>query len=77
MLDRLPSEIVTVKLQEVEGAQHRRRIMPSAPQALEVGEPVAVTDDRFAIDEAGANGQGGDGGEDEREAVRPIVAVAS
>jgi hypothetical protein len=50
--------------------------VPAGAKALEVGEPIRVAEDGFAIDDAGAHRQGGDGGEDQREAVRPIVAVA-
>jgi hypothetical protein len=50
VLDRRAAQILPLKLDQVEGAEHRGPAIPLPPDKLEHGETVIVGDDRLAVD---------------------------
>jgi hypothetical protein len=73
LLDRLASEIATVKLDE--GHQCHSIIAMAVAKQLEVGEAVSVARNHFAVDNAGADRERLDGRGDGPKAFAPIEAA--
>jgi hypothetical protein len=71
LLDRLVPKIAAVKLQEIERAVDRRIVTLAPAKELEIREAVRITRDQL-VDDAGANRQSLNGGDDRREAPSPI-----
>ena len=59
LLNRQPAKVHTVKLQQIEGAQHRLGAMTGAPDQLEHREPIVIGDDGLAVDQERARWQCG------------------
>jgi hypothetical protein len=52
-------------------------VVSPLPQLLKHRQPVVIAADSFAIDQAGSQTERIDGLDDQREAGRPVVAIAS
>ena len=74
ILDRAPAQILTVKLDQVEGAQHGSMVVTPGAEQLEHREAAVVGDDDFAVDQAGAHRQRRDGRGYQRKAPGELVA---
>jgi hypothetical protein len=77
LLYRRAPQVLTIQLEQVEGAEHRRRVVPVAADQVEGGEPIVVAHYGLAIDQAGARPQQGDRGRDLREATGEVDAVSA
>ena len=56
-LERLLAEIEAVELDQVEGAEHRGMVVMPIAKEIEHREPLAIDDDRLAVDDAGPRRQ--------------------
>src|SRR5215510_14691005 len=57
-LQRLPTQVHAVKLQQVEGIEEDGASLVLAAHALEQSQPLVVAGDRFPVDQAGAHPDG-------------------
>ena len=51
-LDRLPCQVDTIELEQIERAKHGIKVCAALPDQLEHGHPGFVADDRLAVDHA-------------------------
>lgn len=71
------SQVLPVKLEEVEGAQHHGRVdAGAAAEEVKQRQPVGSADDYLAIDQAGAAAEHAQRQVDRRVVIGPVVAVA-
>ena len=75
LFNRLASEVTAIEFDEVEGAEHRRVMLPAPAKQLKVGNPVRVARDDLTVDKAGAHRECLDGGDDHGKPPRPIEAA--
>src|SRR5262245_34521227 len=73
--NRLTAKIYAVQLQQVEGVQEHG-IVATDPQLLKNRNPIFITADRPAVDQAGAHRQRCRAYADQGVSVRPVVPVA-
>jgi hypothetical protein len=76
-LDRQPAQVLTVELQQIEGAEHGRERRRPRPGQVEHREPAVVANDGLAVDQVGARRQRRDRRHDQGKALAEIVAVAA
>ena len=55
--ERLPPQVVTVELDQVEGIEEHVRIMPPVADAIEARDAVLTASHRLAVDDAAARAQ--------------------
>jgi hypothetical protein len=70
---RIAAEVIAVQLDQVEGIEEDAAAMAPIPHSLEAGNAVVAAADSFAVDDAGACAQTGEGVDDQREAVGQII----
>jgi hypothetical protein len=73
-LDWLPPQIGAVEFQKIEGVEEGAHFIATAAEHIEPRQPALIATDNLAINQAGPNMKVVDGFDDEREALRPIVA---
>ena len=73
-LKRLAPQIVTVKLDQVEGVQENVRVIAPVPEPVKRRHAVMATSNGLAINDAGARPQAGQGLNDQWEAPGEIIA---
>jgi hypothetical protein len=76
LLDRQPAQIRSVKLEQVECAQHGGVVVTPGTDQLKHRERGLVADDDLAVDQARTHRQRHDGRHDQKGAFGEIVAVA-
>ena len=74
-LNWLAAQILAVEFEEIEGEEEGVRLVATAAQDVEPGQPALVAADDLAVDQAGADLEVVHGLDDERKAARPIVAA--
>jgi hypothetical protein len=70
------AQVNAVELDQVEAVEEHCTIIPAPAQGLERRNAVLLAAHRLTVDQAGAHFERCHSGPDEREAVRPVVAVA-
>ena len=75
LLYRRAPQVLAIEFEEVERAEHGGCIVTVSLDQVENGKPALVAYDGFAIDQARAHRQHGQGGDDLREAVREVIAI--
>ena len=68
-LERLPTQVVAVQLDQVEGVQKDPVVIAAVADALEARHTVVIAAHRLAVDDAGARAQPGQRRDDQREPV--------
>ena len=76
-LKRFLPEIVPIDFEHVEGEQEHGAVPALRVQPLEVGRAVVAAHHGLAVDRDRADPQGAGGLDDQREAVRPVIAAPS
>ena len=71
-----PAQVLAVKLDHVEGAEHGSLVVTPGTKRFKDCEPGFVGDDDFAVDQAGSCRQRCNGRHDQRKAAGEFVAVA-
>src|SRR6516165_3188794 len=71
---RVMPQVVSVKLDQVEGIQENAIVLPAIPDALEIRDPVVATSHRLAVDDTRMRGQLGQCLDNERKATGQVVA---
>ena len=77
LLDRHPTQILSIDLKQVEGAQDCVGMIAVAPDQIEHSETIIVAGDRFAIDQARPSRQRCHGRSGQRKPFSEVVAIAS
>jgi len=72
--ERVATEIVAVKLDQVESVEKHARIVVPVSDAVEGRHPVGTARHRLPVDDAGAGAQPGKRLDDEREAIGQVIA---
>src|SRR5262245_15249950 len=73
----MTAEIVTIQLDQIEGIEERTAVVPARPDVIEAHHALAVTHHRLPIDDAGSRAQPSHGFDNQREAVRQVIAGAA
>jgi hypothetical protein len=73
-LQRVGSEIVAVKFDQVESVQENAFVMVAVANAIEQSDPVVITGNRLAVDDVGARARAGQCLEDQGKTTREIIA---
>jgi len=76
-LQRLTPQVVTVQLDQIEGVQKDAGVVPPVADVVEARHAIAVAGDGLTIDDAGACAQPSQGVNNQREAMREVVARAA
>src|SRR5262249_41432437 len=76
-LDALAPQVITIKLNEVEGVEEHAPVIAPVAQPAKHRQAIIVPSDRLAIDQTRVRLEGIRGGGDQREAPGPVVPVAS
>ena len=76
VLNRSAAQVLALKLNEIEGAEHRGPAVSLSPDKLEHGKTVLVGDDRLAVDQERVGRERRHCRHGERKSIREIVTVA-
>ena len=71
--ERVMPQVVSVKLDQVEGVQENAIVVPAIPDALKIRDPVVTTSHRFAVDDTRTQAQLGQCLHNQRKATGRVV----